>query len=86
MKDIALVETPPRDLDLDARYVFQFSVRSRSGRTSRYRYRVWPEGRPGELLCDLVAEGRPGESSRGSVLLIALRADVTIGNLSAEPL
>ena len=86
VKDVALVETPALQLELDVRYVFQFSVCSRGGRTSLYRYRAWPEGRPEELLCDLAAEGRPGESPRGSALLIALRADVTIGNLSAEPL
>jgi hypothetical protein len=86
VKDVAMAESPPLELDPAVRHVFEFSVRSRKNRTSLYRYRAWPEPRPDEVLCDLSAEGRSGESPHGSVLLIALRSDVTIGNLRAEPL
>ena len=86
LKDEALVETGPLELDLERPYVYEFSVRSQAGRTSRYRYRVWPEDDPGRLLCDLAANGREGEAPRGSILLITLYCDVTIGNLSVDPL
>jgi hypothetical protein len=86
IKDEALAETGPLELDLDRPYVYEFSVRSQPGGTSRYAYRVWPEGEPGRLLCDLAVSGREGEAPRGSILLIALCSDVTIGNLSVDPL
>lgn len=86
VKDVAITATGPCELKSDKRYVFEMSVRSRRGATGLYRYRVWAEAREDELLCDLEAEAREGEAPRGSALLIALRADVTIGNLSAEPL
>jgi hypothetical protein len=84
--DEALVETGPLELDLERRYVYEFSVRSRPGATSQYTYRVWPEDDPHRLLCDLVATGRAGEAPRGSILIIALYCDVTIGNLRVDPL
>jgi hypothetical protein len=86
VKDEALAETGALELDLDRPYVYEFSVRSQPGRTSRYAYRVWPEDKPHRLLCDLAANGREGEAPRGSILLIALYCDVTIGNLSVDPL
>jgi hypothetical protein len=84
--DEALVETGPLELDLDRPYVYEFSVRSQPGATSRYTYRVWPENNPGQLLCDLAVSGREGEAPRGSTLIIALYCDVTIGNLRVDPL
>ena len=86
IKDVALAETGPLELDLGRRYVYEFSVRSQQGTTSRYAYRVWPEDDPEQLLCDLATFGREGEAPRGSILLIALYCDVTIGNLRIDPL
>jgi hypothetical protein len=73
-------------LDLDRSCVYEFSVRSQPGVTSRYTYRVWPEDDPHRLLYDLAVSGREGETPCGSILMIALSCDVTIGNLSVEPL
>ena len=84
--DVALTETGPLELELDRPYVYEFSVRSQPGATGRYRYRVWPADEPDRLLCDLTTLGREGEAPRGSILLIALYCDVTIGNLTVEPL
>ncbi len=76
--DRVVVVSPPMDLDEHCPYVHQFSVESRGGSPGFYRYRVWPEDREGALLCDLATGGKRGESSHGSALIIALRADVTI--------
>jgi hypothetical protein len=86
VKDEALAETGPLTLDLDRPYVYEFSVRSQPGATGHYTYRVWPEDDPHRLLCDLAVSGREGEAPRGSILLIALYCDVTIGNLRVDPL
>ena len=86
VKDQVVTETPPLALMEGERYVFQFSTKSRVDATSLYQYKVWPDGQPDALLCNLSASGRKGESPRGSVLLIALFADITIGNLRVEPL
>jgi hypothetical protein len=85
-KDEALIETDPLELDLDRPYVYEFSVRSQPGTPSRYAYRVWPEDDPDRLLCDLAVFGREGEAPRGSILIIALYCDLTIGNLRVDPL
>jgi len=84
--DRVAVESPPMDLDENRPYVHEFSVRSRVDGPSLYRYRVWPEGSEGELLCDLSTSGKQGESPRGSALIIALHADVTLHWLRCEPL
>lgn len=86
VRDEALVETEPLTLRSDCRYVLEFAVRTVSGGSSRYTYRVWPEDAPERQLCDLAALGRPGGSAAGSVLLIALYTDVTIGRIEATPL
>jgi len=84
VKDEALVETRPLTLDPNRPHIFECSVRSQPGGTSLYGYRVWPAGSSDELLCDLSTEGRPGESPSGSLLLIALYADVTLHEIEAE--
>ncbi len=86
VRDIAVAETNPIELTTARPHVFEFGVRSRPGRTSKYRYRVWPDGEPDRPLCDLTAEGREGESPRGSALIIALYCDVTIHDIEADPL
>jgi hypothetical protein len=84
--DTLMVETPPRMLDIGVPHVFQCGVRSRPGTTSLYTLRVWPDGQPDALLCDLSTPGREGESPQGSVLFIALYADVTIGDIEVTAL
>jgi hypothetical protein len=83
--DRLVVESPPLDLQESRPYVHEFGVRSRVDGPSLYRYRVWPEGRNEEPLCDLSMHGKQGESSYGSALIIALHADVTIHWLHCEP-
>jgi hypothetical protein len=85
VKDELLTETPPVALDTSRPYAFDFAVRSQVHAPSHYRYRVWPVDQPDDLLCDLTAAARPGEATRGSVLFIALYADVTIVRLHAAP-
>lgn len=86
VQDRIITEADPLELAFDVPYVFRIGVRSRRGRTSEYHFQAWPAGQDGQLLCDLTAEGVKGEAPRGSILLIALFADVTIGNMTVEPL
>jgi hypothetical protein len=104
IKDTALVETPPRLLEIGVPYVFECGVRSphiansRSAANSHdiprspsdagslYTLRVWEASKPEAPLCDLATRGRAGESPHGSILCIALYADVTIGDLEVTPL
>ncbi len=81
LKDESLVKTDPLELELERHYVFRFSVRSRPGGTGEYRFRAWPADDPGHHLCDLMTHAREGEAPKGSILLIALWVDVTIGNI-----
>jgi hypothetical protein len=86
VKDESLAGTAPLQLDLDVPYVMQFAVRSRPGSTGEYRYRTWPASNPDAPVCDLVATAREGEAPTGSILLIALYADVTIGDVVVRPI
>ncbi len=49
------------------------------------RVSVGPDDEPSQALCDLSAPARDGEARKGSVLLIALFADVTIHSLRVDP-
>ena len=86
IEDRAKVETTAQHLDMDHPAVFEMSVRSQPGSTSHYHFRTWYQDAPHRLLCDLETEGTPGESAVGSILLIALYTDVTIGDIDCEPL
>ncbi len=81
VEDREIVATGPTNLDLDRDYVFEFSQRSRQGQPGLYRFRVWPADSPTSLNCDLTATARQGEAPAGSVLLIALFADVTVSSV-----
>jgi hypothetical protein len=85
VQDVALVASEPHTLAPDEPVLFDFTVRSQSGRPSVYHFRAHPAADPGRLLCDLTTDGRDGEAPRGSVLLIALRCDVTIHSLRVDP-
>lgn len=84
--DTVLTTAGPSTLQLETPYIFEFGQQSRPGKCSLYRFRVWPVGAPGQLLCDLEAEARAGESSSGSVLLIALFADISVQSIDVTPL
>lgn len=86
VRDRLMVETTGLELSLNRPYVFQFSVKSQESTTSLYRYRVWAEDNPNELLCDLSCHGNEGETKQGSVLFVCLFADVTLGNILVESL
>jgi hypothetical protein len=85
-RDRVVVETEALELDLNKPYLFQFSVKSQTDTTSLYRYQVWAQDKPDELLCDLACHGKVGEVSSGSILLVSLFVDLTIGHISVEPL
>lgn len=84
IEDQAMVETPPANLELNRPAVFEMSVRSQPHSTSLYRFRVWYQDTPQQLLCDLQTNGTEGESPHGSLLFIALYADVTIGDVEVR--
>ena len=86
IEDRAMVETPSLVLEPDHEVIMQMRVKTREGNTSHYTYKVWYPEEPQKLLCDLDANGTPGESPQGSILLIALFADVTIGDIDCYPL
>jgi hypothetical protein len=86
VQDRVMTETEALELNLNQPYMFQFSVESQEVGTSLYRYRVWSPDNPDKLLCDLSCRGKEGEASTGSILLVCLFADVTIGNINVEAL
>ena len=86
IEDREMVASPPMALPPNSTVVMQMEVRSQAGSPSRYDYQVWQPENPDALLCNLTTRGTPGESPAGSVLLIALYADVTIGDIEGYPL
>jgi hypothetical protein len=84
VQDRVMVETEPLELTLNQPYMFQFSVKSQEASSSFYRYRVWSPDKPDDLLCDLSCHGKEGEAPTGSILLVCLFADVTIGTIKVE--
>jgi hypothetical protein len=79
VQDRVRVETPPLELALEKPYLFEFSVQSQGNATSLYTYRIWAKDNPNELRCDLSCFGKEGEAATGSILLVSLFADLTIG-------
>ena len=86
VQDRLMVETEPLELLLNQPYTFQFAVQTQAAGTSLYRYRVWPTHHPERQLCDLSCRGNEGEAAQGSILLVCLFADVTVGNIAVEAL
>ncbi len=85
VKDVALVASQPHTLPTDEPVLFDFTVHSRPGRPSVYHFRAHPVADPERPLCDLSTEGCDGEAPHGSILLIALRCDVTIHAMQVDP-
>ncbi len=86
LEDRAKVSSPPCDLPPGQAVLLDFSVRSRPGRTSVYHFTAAPAHHPDQPFCDLTAEGTEGEAPTGSILLIALHCDVTLGRIQVDPL
>jgi hypothetical protein len=59
-------------------------VRSRPGRTSVYRLKVWPADEAEPEPWDLASAGLPGELDRGAACLVAHHADVTFGRVDLK--
>src|SRR5207244_2788137 len=71
------------ELALEVKYTFKFQVTSNMARGSRFSFKVWRAGTPEPTGWQLQADG---VLCRGSVLVAAHRADVTVGNIHITPL
>lgn len=85
VEDHALTHSEPVELPPDEPVLFDFAIRSRPGRSNTYHFVASPLGQPQHPYCDLETEGRDGEAPHGSILLIALHCDVTIGRIRVDP-
>jgi hypothetical protein len=56
------------------------------GDNTRYRLKVWEAGDPEPSSWDLEGMGNDPDRDRGSVLLVAHRADTTFGNVTITPI
>jgi hypothetical protein len=70
-------------LALGVKYVFKFQVTSNASGGSHFSFKVWQAGTTEPSGWQLQADD---VLSRGSVLIAAHRADITVGNVSITPL
>lgn len=72
-------------IELEKRYIFKISVKTQANSSTLYQMKVWSADEKEPLKWDL--EGRhKGDYGKGSVLLAAHQADVTIWKVKIEPL
>ena len=77
---------PLRSLAFDTQYIFKIRVESAPGVGTYYATKVWEQGQAEPVNWDL--EGYEGltDVPAGSCLIVAHHADITVGNLTIEPL
>jgi len=70
-------------LSIGVKYVFKFQVTSNTSGGSHFSFKVWPSGTTEPPAWQLQADD---VLSRGSVVIAAHQADITVGNISVTPL
>jgi hypothetical protein len=70
-------------LSVGLKYIFKFQVTSNSSGGSHFSFKVWPSGTTEPANWQLQADD---VLARGSVVMAAHQADITVGNISITPL
>lgn len=81
---VLVEDTSGFKMRLGITYVMKMSVQSRPGKTSLYSLKAWPQDENEPDGWVLEAEGRIGEHSRGSVILLSHHTAAAFGNVSVR--
>jgi len=78
-------DTSGFQMKLGVPYVMKMRVQSRAGTTSLYSLKAWEQDQPEPSGWSLSAEGRIGEHSQGSIVLLSHHTAAAFGNISIAP-
>lgn len=75
-------------LPLQTEYIFKGQVETAPlvDQPATYRFKMWPAAEPEPETWQLVATGRKGEPTSGSVVIVAHQSEVSFGNVTVTPL
>jgi hypothetical protein len=74
------------EMQLGRTYIMKMRVQSRPNQTSLYALKAWAQDEAEPSGWTLEAEGRIGEHSKGSIILLSHHTAAAFGNVLVEPL